>query len=1212
MERTSKVHDVSANPPMEQETTGLPNADSDEQQDSKNIENIVPFYKLFSFADGADFVLMAVGAVAALASGVSSPLMIIIFGDIMDALGETTNTNEIVSAVSKVAVRFIYLGVGTCVASFLQMACWTITGERQASRIRHLYLRSLLRQDVAFFDRETRTGEVVGRIEKVGQFIQYVSSFIGGFVWAFSIGWQLALVMLATIPFVGLAAALMANVMTKMAARGQAAYSEAAATVEQTIGAIRTVAAFTGEEEAMNKYNISLKSAYKSSVLEGLAAGAGMGATFGLIYIGYALGVWFGAKMIIDKGYSGGVVIKVIALILVGSMSLGQASPATSAFAAGQAAAFKMFETINRKPEIDSCDTSGRTLDEIQGDIELRDVCFSYPARPNEPVFSGLSLFIPGGRSFALVGGSGSGKSTVISLIERFYDPQSGKVLIDGIDIKDFQLKWIRGKIGLVSQEPVLFASSIRDNIAYGKENATVEEIRAAAELANATKFIDKLPQGLDTLVGEHGTKLSGGQKQRVAIARAILKDPRILLLDEATSALDAESERVVQEALDRVMTNRITTVIVAHRLSTVQNADMITVLHEGSLLEQEYFESPSETYPEDSKLQKTNSQNSSRENQEVPFSRLASLNKPELPVILLGVVAAVISGVILPFFSIIFSGIVHAFYESTAQLQKDAKFWSLLFIALGFTTFIAIPARSYFFAVAGCKLIKRIRAMTFDKVVHMEVGWFDESENSIGVIGARLSADAAAVRSLVGDSLALMVQNAATLISGLVIAFVSCWQLALVILALVPLMALNSLIQVKFMKGSNDNAKVMHEGASQVASGAIGSIRTVASFSAEEKILELYKMKCEGSKKAGIRRGLISGIGFGISFLMLYCGYATSFFAGARLIGAGKTTFSDVYRSFLALSLAAIGLSHSSSLLPDATKAKSATASVFAILDRKSKIDSSDNNGVTLERVVGNIEFKDVKFSYPTRPDVQIFQGLCLHVPSGKSVALVGESGSGKSTAISLLQRFYDPDSGRILLDGLEIQKFQLRWLRQQMGLVSQEPILFNDTIRANIAYGKGGDASEAEIFAAAELANAHQFISSLHQGYETVVGERGVQLSGGQKQRIAIARAIIKEPKILLLDEATSALDAESERVVQDALDRVMLNRTTFIVAHRLSTIRGVDFIAVIKNGVVSEEGSHAALMKIEKGAYASLVALHASPLVHNPNNSCGLSEL
>ncbi|KAF2549943.1 hypothetical protein F2Q68_00037115 [Brassica cretica] len=288
----------------------------------------------------------------------------------------------------------------------------------------------------------------------------------------------------------------------------------------------------------------------------------------------------------------------------------------------------------------------------------------------------------------------------------------------------------------------------------------------------------------------------------------------------------------------------------------------------------------------------------------------------------------------------------------------------------------------------------------------------------------------------------------------------------------------------------------------------------------------------------------------------------------------------------FFALTITAIGVSQTSAMAPDSNKAKDSAASIFDILDSKPKIDSSSDEGTTLQNVNGDIEFRHVSFRYPMRPDVQIFRDLCLNIPSGKTVALVGESGSGKSTVISMIERFYNPDSGMILIDQVEIQTFKLSWLRQQMGLVSQEPVLFNETIRSNIAYGKTGGATEEEIISAAQAANAHNFISSLPQGYETSVGERGVQLSGGQKQRIAIARAILKDPKILLLDEATSALDAESERVVQDALDRVMVNRTTVVVAHRLTTIKNADVIAVVKNGVIAEKGRHETLMKISGG--------------------------
>uniref|UniRef100_A0A2N9G6V4 Uncharacterized protein n=1 Tax=Fagus sylvatica TaxID=28930 RepID=A0A2N9G6V4_FAGSY len=1122
----------------EAEKTSSMNGHQEDSKKSKEDEktNTVPFRKLFSFADSTDVLLMILGTIGSIGNGVCMPLMTVLFGELTDSFGGNQN-DHVVDVVSKVCIKFMYLAVGAAVAAFLQVACWMVTGERQAARIRNLYLKTILRQDVAFFDKETNTGEVVGRMsgdtvliqdamgEKVGKFVQLISTFVGGFLCPSSYpSWR---------------------PMDKMLMR------KAANVVEQTIGSIRTVASFTGEKQAITNYNKFLLKAYKAGIHEGLATGFGLGTAMSVLFCSYSLAIWFGAKMILDRGYNGGEVLNVIIAVLIGSMSLGQASPCMSAFAAGQAAAFKMFETIERKPIIDAYDTKGRTLDDIHGDVELRDVYFSYPSRPDEQIFNGFSLSIPSGTTTALVGQSGSGKSTVISLIERFYDPHAGEVLIDGINLKEFQLNWIRGKIGLVSQEPVLFASSIKENITYGKDGATTEEIRAAAELANAAKFIDKLPQGLDTMVGEHGTQLSGGQKQRIAIARAILKDPRILLLDEATSALDAESERVVQEALDRIMVNR-TTVIVAHRLSTIRNADMIAVIHRGKMVEKgshsELLKDPEGAYSQLIRLQEVNKEselavddqnkpeitvesfrqssqrmsiqrsisrgssgvgNSSRHSfsvsfglptgvnvpdiareepdtpslpteqlPEVPLRRMAYLNKPEIPVLIIGAIAAIMNGVIL-------------------------------------SNFRLIPARSYFFAVAGCKLIQRIRVLCFEKVVNMEVSWFDEPEHSSGAIGARLSADAASVRALVGDALGLMVENIASAVAGLLIAFIASWQLALIILVLLPLIGINGFVQVKFMKGFSADAKMMYEEASQVANDAVGSIRTVASFCAEEKELDSLRMAKQHSH--------------------------------------------DVFLHLEFLNQAPLS--------PDSSKAKTAAGSIFSIIDRKSKIDPSEESGMKLDDVKGEIELRHVSFKYPSRPDIQIFRDLNLTIHSGKTIALVGESGSGKSTVISLLQRFYDPESGHITLDGIEIQTLQLKWLRQQMGLVSQEPILFNETIRANIAYGKEGDATEAEIIAASELANAHKFISSLQQGYDTMV------------------------------DEATSALDAESEKVVQDALDRIMVNRTTVVVAHRLSTIKNADLIAVVKNGVIVEKGKHEKLINIKDGFYASLVALHSS---------------
>uniref|UniRef100_A0A0E0MXK2 MDR-like ABC transporter n=1 Tax=Oryza rufipogon TaxID=4529 RepID=A0A0E0MXK2_ORYRU len=1230
----------------------------------------VPLRRLFAFADWADAALMAVGAAAAAANGMAKPLMTFVVGDVIHAFGSAganssrrhDGDDDVVARVTKVIMNFIYLGVGAGLVSALQVSCWTITGERQAARIRALYLKAILRQDIAFFDKEMNTGQLVERMsgdafliqdaigEKAGKCIQLLSTFFGGFIIAFVRGWLLALVMLSSIPPVAVAGAIMSRLMVKLTIRMQAKYGDAGIVVEQTIGAIRTVVAFNGEKKAINTYNKFIKKAYESALQQGVINGLGLGSIISVFFSSYGLAVWYGSRLIVERGYNGGIVINVIMAIMISAMSLGHATSSITALAGGQGAAYRLFRTIERQPDIDACCTTGDIFEDVKGDVELKNVYFSYPSRPEHLVFDGFSLQVPSGTRMALVGESGSGKSTVISLVERFYDPQSGEVLIDGVDIRRINLGSIRRKIGLVSQEPVLFAGTIRENITYGKEDPTLEEINRAIELANAAKFIDKLPNGLETMVGERGIQLSGGQKQRIAIARVIIKNPRILLLDEATSALDMESERVVQEALNKVMLER-TTIIVAHRLSTVKNADMISVLQHGKLVEQgsheELMKKPEGSYCKLIHLQETRQEavapnddpdmiirndfdsriiNSKTRSQNISFRkstsksssfghsgthpftstcdlsdpmevhddqhikettdkmsncqekasilRLFSLNKPEAFVLALGSITAAMHGVIFPVFGILVSSAIKMFYEPRSELLKNSRLLGSMFPVLGISTFLLIPTEYFLFGLAGGKLVERIRSLTFKSVMYQEISWFDKPENSSGSIGARLSTDALNVKRLVGDNLALNFQTLSTIISGFTIAMVANWKLALIITVVVPLVGFQAYAQMMFLKGFNKNAKSKFEDATQVATEAVGGIRTITSFCAEQKVMNAYEKKCASPIIQGIRDGVVGALGFGFSFLVFYFAYALCFYVGAKFVHQGTATFAEVFRVFFVLVLGINEISRTSAIGSESRRVNESVVSVFKILDRKSKIDSSNDEGVVIASVRGDIEFQN-------------------------TAALVGESGSGKSTVISLLERFYEPDAGRILFDGVELETLKVSWLRLQIGLVAQEPVLFNDTIRANIAYGKQGDASEEEIIAAAEAANAHQFISGLPDGYNTIVGERGIQLSGGQKQRVAIARAVIKDPKVLLLDEATSALDSESERVVQEALDREVVGRTTVVVAHRLSTIKGADIIGVLENGTIVEKGRHEELMQIKGGIYSSLVELSSSSM-------------
>lgn len=400
---------------------------------------------------------------------------------------------------------------------------------------------------------------------------------------------------------------------------------------------------------------------------------------------------------------------------------------------------------------------------------------------------------------------------------------------------------------------------------------------------------------------------------------------------------------------------------------------------------------------------------------------------------------------------------------------------------------------------------------------------------------------------------------------------------------------------QNMFLKGFAGDIGKAHSKATMIAGEAVSNIRTIAAFNAQSKVLGLFEKELEAPMKNMFVRGQVAGVTYGISQFIAFSSYGLGLWYGGTLVRDGKANFGDVVKVFLVLVMSAFAVAETLTLAPDLAKGSQAIVSVFNVIDRKTEIEADDPDGEVVDSVKGDIELRHVDFAYPSRPDVTIFKNLNLKIRAGHSVALVGASGSGKSSVISLIERFYDPTAGRVTVDGKDIRKLNLRSLRRHMALVQQEPALFAIDIRGNILYGKD-TATEAEVIAAARDANAHNFISALPDGYQTDVGERGVQLSGGQKQRVAIARAVLRNPAILLLDEATSALDAESERVVQEALDRLMEGRTTVVIAHRLSTIQNANTIAVVQDGTIIEMGSSKELLA-KKGAYWKLVNLQQS---------------
>jgi len=452
-------------------------------------------------------------------------------------------------------------------------------------------------------------------------------------------------------------------------------------------------------------------------------------------------------------------------------------------------------------------------------------------------------------------------------------------------------------------------------------------------------------------------------------------------------------------------------------------------------------------------------------------------------------------------------------------------------------------------------------------------------------------------------------------LVAGLYISFSASWQLTLSLFAVIPLIILPVVVQAKVVQQFSERATNAFVAAGQTASETLLQLRTIAAFGLEQRSVERFEAELRLPFAQDVRKGVALGLGTGCAQGVILFGAAFQYFIGGIFFDLGIVGFDDIMRCLLVLIFMAFGFTAISKDAADRAEAMLAAERMHTLVTTKSKIDALAEGGTApTERARGRIEVRDVVFAYPARREVSVYDRLCLTIEAGQTVALAGPSGCGKSTLVALLERWYDVDDGTLLLDGMDIRTLSVRWLRSQIGLVSQEPVLFSGSIGWNIGLGAGeagakvsgdfGPSTEAAVVQAAKLANAHGFVNEMPASYATEVGEKGVQLSGGQKQRIAIARALVREPPILVLDEATSALDAESERVVQAALDALMAGRarTTIVIAHRLSTIRNADKIAVVSGGKVVEEGPHDELVATEGGMYRALVAHSNGQGVHN----------
>uniref|UniRef100_A0A915EGH1 ABC-type xenobiotic transporter n=1 Tax=Ditylenchus dipsaci TaxID=166011 RepID=A0A915EGH1_9BILA len=1157
--------------------SGLPSVKKFKKSNELKFKS-ASFLETLRYAETFDWILLVVGIVANVLTGAVSPLNSFIFRGISDALMEgqfrhengTLDIEDFSAKIIKHVWMYFLLGVVSLILINVAVACFFTLCERQVHRIRKKFFEAILNQDMCWFD-SNEVGALTqkmssgiermkdGLSDKIAIVIQAFATMIGGISIGLYMSWQMTLVTVVVFPFIVLSLYGSARVISSSLRNEMSAYASAGAVADEVIGGIRTVAAFNAQYYEITRYEKFLKIGRKMGINKALLVAMFAGLYLFILFVSMGIAFWFGSTMVLSGVMSPGTVFAVFWAVLIGAFRMGQAVPQINVIVGAKLAAGDIFSIIDRKPALDSSSKAGIKLETVMGRLEFCNIHFSYPTRPDVKILNGVSFTVEPGQTVALVGHSGCGKSTMVSLLMRYYNLMQGSLTIDGVPIQDLNVEWLRNTIAICLQ------------------------------MANAHEFIVKLADGYKTLIGEGGVRLSGGQKQRLAIARALVRNPKILLLDEATSALDTESESIVQQAIDQASTGR-TTVTIAHRLSTVRNADKIIVFDKGQIVEagthdeliksdgayrqlilaQEIVRSPEEeadTAISDDESSEVQTQRHrrptfSRASSQESLKDLARLARASDRIRMSmssvksaasfefdetmenleeeGAKPASLMEILL-IYGRMFLALSATIGEDVEEARTESFINAILFACLGVVSGLTTFASGSLLGMVGEKMTMRLRLDVFRNIVRQDGSFFDDTAHSTGKLTTRLATDATNVQAAIDQRLAEVLQGLISLVAGVIVAFYFGWNVAPIGLATALLLVILQTSVSNYLKRRGMKDIIVAEEASRIATESIEYVRTVQALTRQ---------------KSALIRGFWQSLSYALSNSFVGFNFSAAYLFGLFMIRGGYTTPYVVFQVIEALNMASI------------------TIIMTAVTPIK-----------------GNIELSNVHFAYPNGRQQLILNGFSMSALFGKTVALVGPSGCGKSTVIQLVERYYDVLSGSVAVDGVDIRKYNIRHLRQAMSLVGQEPTLFNLSIRENIGYGIMDTVTDQQIEAAAKLANIHAFVDSLPEKYDTSVGSKGGQLSGGQKQRIAIARAIIRDPKILLLDEATSALDTESEKVVQEALDRARAGRTCLVIAHRLSTIQHADLIIVVRDGRVVELGNHHQLL-IRKGLYYRLV--------------------
>ncbi|CAF0906256.1 unnamed protein product [Adineta steineri] len=838
---------------------------------------------------------------------------------------------------------------------------------------------------------------------------------------------------------------LIQRVVTKQTEDQLTSYSKAGQIAQEVFSSLRTVLSFNGSKSQQKQYEKELKLNEWCTVRKDAAFGAFFGWLFFINFLVYSIGFTFGSILMSDGNHRTLTIGDILVVVNMFAQALGFLNgigPFFQSIAEAQGAAVSVFrlideahdENINETEILQENISDEKSISTINGDIQFDNVTFSYPSRENATALNNLKFIARANQTTALVGSSGCGKSTCVSLLLRYYEPSSGRIMIDGQSITHYKIKQLRQNTGVVSQEPILFGISIYENIRFGKMNATRAEIEQAAEQANAHNFIMKLPNKYETLVGERGIQLSGGEKQRIALARALVKQPTILLLDEATSALDNVSERIVQEALDRACKNR-TTIVIAHRLTTIQNADYIYVLDKEGVIEEGTHETlmakeggkyqtmvkmqqaektidtqdglmnMAKVVAEDEEqiLERIRLLSESEEigknqralistRKQFVFVRLLKMNSPEWMFIFIGCLVCLLGGLRGPMFSILFAKIINEFNDCKYNdIRYRVLITSGLLIVIGAVFMILRFFQFMTFGIAGAKLVSRIRSKAFACFLRQEVAYFDRPENSSGAICNQLSSNAAAIEDMAGTRLGVICESLSMSAFGFLLGLFYNWQLTLIIAIPFFIMLIAVVIDIRLSSWLKTQADLIYSQASTLAVEVITNMRTVKQLSMENEVLQQYSNMIDQILIVFWRPEALFAMVYGLYWTMSPLTLGLLYWRALILVEKNELDMSDVvmisaFGMFALEALKIVGM------LGKRIGASFAAAhAFFDLFDRIPTIDNGSNKGQELTNFSGETEFNQVKFMYPTRPAVLVLNKLQLSIKSGQRIALVG-----------------------------------------------------------------------------------------------------------------------------------------------------------------------------------------------------------------------------